>query len=247
MNDPLPNANLHLRFLGLPDGVRAWLTSETVHRHIVDWNERLDLFADLRSALPTLITRLVTRDIVPQNFAYELKQGLFLTFPEAKELALEIVEKVLQPIERELRNEFIEIGDIAQGEKTPVSAAVFGERPVVAPEVSRIEPKRVDFGVSEPMPKTPPPLPPEPQRPMPEPETNFGDQPFLIHEEKSEAFPQAPREPRSIFGFRPIQPPKQKPAESKPIPVRIESPEAPKKPVSRVVHYSNLRTPLDDK
>lgn len=242
-----------LTFDILPEDVRIWLASETVANRIMNMNDRLKPRSDKRNAIALLVHRIAVRNLPPAAAAGELRRELGLDEVRSRSLTRELFESVFQPIERTLRSELnIEVADMVAGGASESSGLT---TPVVAPEVATSEPKRVDFGVSEPMPKSapstsseqasPPPPPPETKQTMAEPEPELGDQPFLIHEEKPQTF-MPPREPRQGFSFKPREAPNPPSEAAKPVQVRIETPEKPKKPASRVVHYSNLRTPLDD-
>lgn len=82
--------------------------------------------------------------------------------------------------------------------------------------------------------------PPAPKK-APEPPIEE-DKPFILHEEKAVFEPTASREKPSVI-FNPARrsAPSQTP---KKVTVRIETPDG-ESEASRVVHYSNLRTPLD--
>lgn len=241
-----------LEYTLLPEEVRVWLGSETVTYRIMRINERLKLPVERRNAIALLVHRIAIRDLAPGAFASELKRQLNLQGGEAQSLGGEIFEQVFQPIERTLRSELnIEVADMVSGGADEPGGLT---TPVVASEVAKPEPKRVDFGVSEPaaqpelskfrnVESAPKPVTPAPPR---EPEPEISDQPFLIHEEKPDIFAPRPSPDRGFFRERSarMQPPP--PPKERPVSVRIETPEKPKRPVSRVVHYSNLRTPLEE-
>lgn len=78
-----------------------------------------------------------------------------------------------------------------------------------------------------------------------EPPTPPLEEPFILHEEKSladTANETTPRETRSSFSFTPPETGGQK--SQRPVTVRIET--ETEKPKARVVHYSKLRTPLEN-
>ena len=108
--------------------------------------------------------------------------------------------------------------------------------PTIAPEIVSV-------------PRTPPQRETADEPPPPPAGEAGDDQPFILHEEKPTSSPvvELPHEEtRSSFSFTPEEPPEtMRPQEPKAVPVRIETEGGGGKPKARIVHYSNLRTPLD--
>lgn len=98
-------ADLRKRFDELPDKIREWLTSERATYTIIDINERLGMVGPLGKIVPNSIVRLVTKDIQPGEFINILSEELAVDFNSAKNIAQEIEEKILRPIEAPLRRE----------------------------------------------------------------------------------------------------------------------------------------------
>lgn len=110
-----PAKTIHQSFLELPEKVREWLTSERVTYSVIEVNKKLDLFGSLLSAIPNLITRLVTKNLDPKNFIKALGDGLGLDDDQAKQVTQEIVEKILRPIDLPLKEAGVFIGLIYGG------------------------------------------------------------------------------------------------------------------------------------
>jgi len=100
-------------------------------------------------------------------------------------------------------------------------------------------------------PSPPPEIKPTPQiqealpvQTPPKPAESSGDEPFLLHEEKPLFTPSGPKEAPSV-SFEPRR--REWPAAPpKPVAAKIETPSTEEEEnKKRVVHYSNLRTPLD--
>ena len=101
MNKP----ELRKKFDELSDKIREWLTSERATYVIIDINEKLGLAGSLIKIIPDTILRLVTKDIEPGEFINILAEELDMDFNNAKNIAQEIEEKILRPIEGPLRRE----------------------------------------------------------------------------------------------------------------------------------------------
>ncbi len=97
--------DLRKKFDELPDKIREWLTSERATYVVIDINERLGMIGPLVKIIPNTILRLVTKDIEPSEFINVLSKELDIDFNSAKNIAQEIEEKILRPIEGLLRRE----------------------------------------------------------------------------------------------------------------------------------------------
>ncbi|MEK7590342.1 MAG: hypothetical protein AAB454_01375, partial [Patescibacteria group bacterium] len=101
----------------IPQSIRDWLASNVATYIVIELNNRLG-FKDLkRQVIPSLIFWLVTREITPEDFITQLSQELKISTSSAKNIAAEIVEKLLRPIERSLRTEMdVDISKILTAE-----------------------------------------------------------------------------------------------------------------------------------
>lgn len=247
MDTPHTKPSLRNAFELLPESTRDWLTSVEATNRIIAINKRLELEADMAAVIPRLLTHLVTKDLNPKNLAAELRGALGIEFPEAKSLAQELRKAILDPVSDALRKENILVADVDAGKETPAED-IAQLTPVIAREAKRV--------VSSSPARTPPvhQFPGESisvlKQPEPEttatPEAVIPETPFMLHIEKPDlgTLPQGITPLTSHIDYK-----EQKSAanESKPVRVKIELPqgEPREKPKSRVVHYSNLRTPLD--
>lgn len=171
-------------FLELPEKVRDWLTSERVTYTIIEINKKLDLFGNLLTVIPNLITKLVTKNLDPKDFTKELEDGLGLDSEQAQQVTQEIVSKILRPIDLPLKETGVFIGLIyalpsealAKGGATTPSAptptstqptppAPPRPQPPVLPSPAPQVPPIVKIPINVTTPK--PPLPPIPPRPSP--------------------------------------------------------------------------------
>ncbi len=136
-------------FEKLPTKIREWLTSEEATYIIIELNRRLGLEGILIEVVPNTITRLVTKDLNPQNFVDDLSNGLDVDWPTARGVAEEIERRILRPVEVPLRNE---VGiDIK---------AIFLAKPPASPIISSATPIRPTIQTNNPASPTMPPAPP---------------------------------------------------------------------------------------
>lgn len=111
------------KFIDLPEKVREWLTSERVTFTIIELNKKLDLIGNSLSVIPNLVTRLVTNNLEPKNFIQELEDGLGLDSEQAVEISKEIVEKILKPIDLQLKETGVFANLIFGGTPVPPAPA----------------------------------------------------------------------------------------------------------------------------
>ncbi len=240
-------SNIRKRFSALPEPIRDWLTSERATLLIIEINKRLNVPEYALSSIPALVTRLVVGDIHPTDIINELSLDIDVSPSAAQTLYHEIEEKILKPIEADLRAVGVDIHLIKLG-------ATIEPKTDVRPLPATIPPpqNQPSFVSQAPAVKPlQPPATPEAGQAAPpsmasEEENEETAAPFILHEEKSGLSPATPRaQPSVSFDIlrspRPAPPPK-------PITAKIESPFNPptKEEPRRVVHYSNLRTPLDN-
>lgn len=235
-------------FLELPAAIRDWLTSDEATYAVIGINKSHDFTDDLLRIIPSLITRLVVKDISPRTLIQALKRGLVIEEDLAREVAGEIKEKILRPIQSGLKALGIEIeaidGSGAEGAPTPIKTESAKEPPMkqtsapaapIAPSYVRIKPPEITAAEK-----------------IPARDLNIegAENPFLLHEENPVFAPATPPE-KPYVSFEPKRE-SQKPPAPKPVRVRIETPEenaeeAQSEPkIQRVVHYGGFRTPLDD-
>lgn len=203
--------DLRKTFQNLPQPVQNWLTSDTVTAVIVDINRRLDLEGELLRILPTVILRLVVKDIKPENFIPELSKELDLDFSQASAVAKDVEEKILGKIETILRTNV--------GIDTKL---IYNAKPeILSPKIQPPAPPAVIAPVTPPLtPKpAPPSVPPQPIKPAPS-AVQLGDQsfdgaqdkPFIIYQERPEM-----RETPTLVAPAPKKPEPPKPPEVNPV------------------------------
>lgn len=222
-----------INFSSLPKEIRNWLASETATYIIIDINKRLGLKGEQQKVIASLVSKLVTQDLEPQNFIPELAKSLNMSFASAKVIAQETIEKILKNIERPLRTLGIEISKIQLGAE------------VGTPYIPQVQ-------AQPPAPLPPPPAPPargevrpvETRRP-PVSQPPTGEQPYIIYKERPELretpapVPPVPKKPE------PLKPPEIKvPVKTAPPPPIPPRPAPSNNTSVRMVHYSNFRTPL---
>ncbi|GEM_PF-2066680 len=96
--------SLNAAFHSLPDHIQEWLASEAITLLIAEINTKLGFKNEKRSVVPRLILRLTVQDLDPRDFINELSHELDISFQAAQTLTKELEDKVLSPIEIELRN-----------------------------------------------------------------------------------------------------------------------------------------------
>ncbi|HEY4475403.1 MAG TPA: hypothetical protein VJB92_01640 [Candidatus Paceibacterota bacterium] len=172
----------------------------------------------------------------PEDVAREIEERAKIPKPLALDIARELERKIFLPLKSDLDRIY---APPAQTEKQPLplreTLLETKLAPVFVPQAStivKIKPQETPIAARE------TPIPPD------------GDQPFLLHEEKPAFSPETPRE-KPFVSFE-AKRDFQKPPLPKPVNVKIETPEKEENESdensgsARVVHYSNLRTPLDD-
>lgn len=238
--------NNETKIQDLPEVVREWLTSPDATALVVDLNRRLELVGEEIRIIPRLISRLVLRKIDPKNFALYLKQELWIDFEKAKEVAREIEEKILRPIAIPLKQaNGVDVRDIYLGKQELAPEEELGI-PLIAPEVASPKTRVVSDVRREPAPAPPPPPTPAPfapsGAPAEPPKEKTGDAPFILHEEQAPVAPVAKEEGGPSFSFKSADVIR-RPAPPPPPVAKVERPGD----AIRIVHYSNLRTVIDDK
>lgn len=214
----------------IPQPIRDWLASNVATYIVIELNNRLGFKDIKRQIIPSLIFWLITREIAPENFIAQLGQELQINASSAKNIAAEIVETLLRPIEKSLRTEAgVDIAKILTTEMPPIEKIEkeeeIGEKPPVMSEtepsvVSEVEP----FVIHEETPtfRVPIKIMPAPTKPRPAP-------------------PPIPVKTPSPTEIKPPEIPKKAPA-----PIKQETKMLPKtthQNSHRVVHYSNFISP----
>jgi hypothetical protein len=261
-------------FDSLPDHVKDWLSSTQATHLVMEINGRLGLKDEKETIIPGLIFRLVTQNIEPLDFINELSHELGVSFQTAKSIAQDIEEKVLKPIENELRRDVgVDVKLIYFGQPSPRPTAVptVPAKPTTpAPIPPPISPAPAATPIS---PTVAPVLSetPKPEKPK-EPTVSLKsfevkeeeEAPFILHQE-------TPSPPAGRSGQAPsaIEPSKIKPgltikikdyyqdgadqrgsirgSTQKPVAVKVETPNREEKERKiRVVHYNGNRTPINN-
>lgn len=143
-------------FDSLPDHIKDWLSSRQATYLIMEINSRLGLKDEKMTIIPSLIFRLATQTIEPTDFINELSYELGVSFQTAKSITQDIEEKVLKPIENELRRDVgVDVKLIYFGQPGPRPSSV--PPPPPSPPSMPSVPS---------MPSTPPPAPISPISPI---------------------------------------------------------------------------------
>ena len=121
----------------LPTDIKDWILSDSVLAITISINSRAGLWGSELSVIPSLITRLVLRQIKPVAFLPELIRQLpMLTVGQASGVAEQIRDRILQPIRNGLRNSlginYLEITTVPPAANTPVVRSMPVEKPAVA-------------------------------------------------------------------------------------------------------------------
>lgn len=148
--------NLNLIFESLPDPIKDWVGSKNTRDVISEICQKYNFDLEKNFTLSELIFRLVTQDLLPQNFVSEAKKELAADQETATELTRIIDEKILGPIGDDLLTLGIDRG------------LLYFEAPASLPAPTL-------------MPTSTPPPPVKNEKGQ---ETEKSKAPFLLHEEK---------------------------------------------------------------
>src|SRR3989338_3934551 len=96
---------LHTAYLSLPQSVKEWLSSEAFAYTVREINGRLGFRGKKFTAIPALTLRLCAQDLDPLDFINELSHELDVSFQTARSITEDIEEKLLRPIEGDLRRD----------------------------------------------------------------------------------------------------------------------------------------------
>lgn len=247
-------------FQSLPEIIRQWLASDSTTMAVSEINNRLGFKEEKRRIIPRLILRLAVQDLDPMDFINDLSHELDISFENAKTITQDIEAKIFKNAETMVRNEAgVDFSLVYFGKPGPKKSYEIPAVPAALspqPEPVSQAPEPAPLNIAEQAPaatlseQEPAPLMkiPEAKIPTPaEPPRDEPTEPFMIHEENifkpvmsqsSEEQPTIKIETEEFF--------KQKPAPSKPVMVTLETSESNTPPKARIVHYSDLRTPLNN-
>jgi hypothetical protein len=238
-------------FQNLPEPIQDWLASESVTNRIIEINKKAGIFGAAIQIIPRLIARLVIKDLDPQHFINELHRESGVGLAEAKLITQDIDQFILKPIQIILRDKVgVDINLIYAWEPGAPS------KPAAPPPSVEKTPPIETPAVSPPVPEAAPVETPT----IVSPPAISDTKPFILHEETAPVKPAESSAPiKSSLTFKiPVTvkpaPPK---ITHKPMEAAIETPfeESSAKeevgktapPKQRVVHYSNLRSSLNEK
>lgn len=217
-------ARLYVIFKTLQPEIKEWIASDDTAAIIKAIAARFILSDEQERALPILILRLVTQDLPPESFKAEVTKETGVEAELAKQITEALAKEVIEPIAAALRYGGVDTNLL--GFNAPATS------PSGLRETSAAAPRPVEQKTTQP---TSTPITEKPQMTTevtptqtPEPAPTIA-QPFILHEEPRPTADGTPKTAQS-FNYQ-VQP------EAGKIPPRIV--------IERVVHYSNLRTPLN--
>ena len=226
----------------LPDNLREALFDDVLSATLWSTCEKNHLREERTQAVATVAGDVLMGFLHPDppGVAEEIAARAGIPKQGAAVIAEELYRKIFLPFKTELEKNYAPPGAPST---SPASSPLSGKEPSSMPFEERSAPRDAAFSM--------------PQREslretaeqntvrknaLPE-ETH--DTPFILHEEKEFVPPTIPRTRPSVTFDAPSLSRAPAPP-SKPIIARVETPDAPqKKDDVRVVHYSNMRTPLD--
>lgn len=188
-------------YQSLPAHIRDWASSEQTTFSISEINNRLGLKNEKRKIIPRLILRLTTQDLDPLNFINELSHELGVSFQTAKSISQDIEEKVLKPIENELRRDVgVDVKLIYFGQlgPRPAAAPTIPVKPITPTPAATVPPAPAPAPIPAPQitPVAPQPEMPQLAKPPKEPtvslksfEVKEEEAPFILHQEHPNSAP----------------------------------------------------------
>ncbi|MDO8430017.1 MAG: hypothetical protein Q7S73_01455 [bacterium] len=271
MDDTKEFKNLGAAFESLPPNVKERLSSLQTTYLVTEINQRLGIKNERGIIIPKLIFRLVTQDIEPTEFINALSHELMVSFTTAKSIAEDIENKILKPIENELRRDVgVDVKLIYFGKPGSASAA---QKPATEPATQSaaipLETAR-PIGPSGAQARAESLTGPASSLGQASVQKSFKDflepslapkkeeakidlqsleapsSPFILHQETEVSSPKPTFNARPDLSIK-IQnysrpASEEKKSASKAVSVRLETPE--NNPAARVVHYSGPRTPI---
>lgn len=93
-----------IEFKSLPEPIQEWLSSERSTQQIITINERLGTVGSKSRIIPSLIYRLVIKELDPRDFINKVHEELGISLIQAKLVSEEIDQAILRPIRGQLKN-----------------------------------------------------------------------------------------------------------------------------------------------
>ncbi len=209
-------ARLYVIFKTLQPEIKEWIASDDTSAIVKSIAARFILSDEQERKLPLLVLRLVTQDLPPESFKAELAKETGVDADLAKSITEAIAKEVIEPIGAALRYGGINTNLLGFNAPAPTSPL----RP------AGFEGQAPTHSEPAPQAQTTTEAPTETvTTPAPTPL-----QPFILHEE--------PRAVAAQSGARSFSYSPQTNTE-------VESAASPRVVIERVVHYSQLRTPLN--
>lgn len=246
-----PTASVSAAFQSLPENIRDWATSDSTMFSISEINARLGLKEEKKRVIPSLVLRLITQNLDPQDFINELSYELGTSFQTAKSISQDIENSILKPVENELRKDVgVDVKLIYFGQ--PVARRP-GAKEGSGFRVQGLETAVPTSEVQKQMPPIPP-LPPQSTPPAAVPIQTFefkGEDPFILHQE-GRIYPTAPSSemPKAkpslnikVQDYYQSEQETKKP-DPKPTVIKLETPR--QNSDTRIVHYSGPTTKLNN-
>lgn len=211
-------ARLYVIFKTLQPEIKEWIASDDTSAITKAIAARFVLSDDQERKLPILILRLVTQDLPPESFKAELAKEMSVDTDLAKGITEAVAKEIIEPIATALR--YSGINTALLGFNAPPTPAHPANEvvPHATPALQAEPPITHTQAVAEPTPQVAQP-----------PETSPSS-PFILHEEPRAATAQSAG---GSFNYSPQVDAGQAGA----VPPRVV--------IERVVHYSQLRTPLN--
>ncbi len=210
-------ARLYVIFKTLQPEIKEWIASDDTSALTKAIAARFILSDDQERKLPILILRLVTQDLPPESFKAELAKETGADAELAKNITEAIAKEIIEPIGAALR--YGGVNTALLGFNAPATAPHPANEAVPRPAPTPAPAPHMDAPTNPIQTATE-------KTPEPPPATA---QPFILHEE--------PRATATQSGSRSFSYSSQEGGGAGTV--------APRVVIERVVHYSNLRTPLN--
>lgn len=104
-NQPTPTDSDYAWLENMPDAIRDWLGSSELTFLIMGLSRRLGFDGIKVSVVPNLILQVVLKELSPEKLAESLGKKLGLDSAGSAAVAKEVEEKMLRPIENQLRRD----------------------------------------------------------------------------------------------------------------------------------------------
>lgn len=233
------------RFDTLPDNLKEALFASENFDAVEEVAKSLGINQKKTEDLETFMGDVLMGFIYPDkvNISQEIAERLAFDQGIAEKIAASLYEKIFAPLEEDLKHVYAPPGERGGIGTAPAftypkeTSVINGISKAAAPEITRIP-------VNRPMETTPSDKTIEAEKtletesvPTP-PVAEGGEKPFILHEEKPAVESVNTENARSSFRIETPVTPSPKGNEQA-VKVKVEGPQ------SRVVHYNNLRTPLN--